>query len=155
MFRTKIDLGDGRVFDVSTPEGIRAAQAAGVPVGEVRGKHIGNTPRQDHINDPLVTDPRPIRSLNTSEEAAIRLFARRGAWMAVAGFENWRGQDRWYYVDVLGVGRNCDEAYEKGLPIGPITADWVQSLRMVGDQLALRMLDPHGEARGRYRQSGW
>lgn len=143
-----IETGDGRKFDLHSPEGRAYARSAGVEVMDFTEddlRHLGNTPPQDHIGDPLVVDPRPIRSLTPQERRVIEIFIQHEAYAAVAGFETWRGRDRWLYVDVMGVGRDADEAEKKGMPVGPIDRGWLKSLRMVGAQLALRMADPWGK----------
>lgn len=140
-----IETEDGRRLRLDSPEGQAYAESCGVRTMDLGDmKPLSNTPAQNHLEDPLVVDPRPIRSLNPQERRAIEIFIRRGAYAAVAGFETWRGRDRWLYVDVLGVGRDADEAEKKGLPVGPIDHDFLKGLRMVGTQLALRMLDPWG-----------
>jgi hypothetical protein len=110
----------GRRLDLDSPEGRAYAQQHGVSVDFGPFGPIGNTPPQDHISDPYIVDPRPIRSLSEEQRKVIRYFALRGAYAAVAGFETWRGQDRWLYVDVLGVGKDSNEAETKGMPVGPI-----------------------------------
>lgn len=139
-----IETHDGRRLPIDSPEGRAYAARHGVRQVDVPRGPIGNTPRQDHISDPYVTDPRPVRRLTRDEERVIRYFAMRRAWFAVAGFETWRASDRWLYIDVLGVGRDADEAEKRGTPVGPIEVDSIQFLRMVGGQLAMRMADPFG-----------
>lgn len=151
-----IETEDGRHLGLNTPEGRAYAESCGVrqmDFTEDDFRPLSNTPRQNHNEDPLVTDPRPIRRLNEQERQVILVFIQRGAYAAVAGFETWRGRDRWLYVDVLGVGRDADEAEKRGMPVGPIDHGWLESLRVVGTQLALRMLDPWGKQasdRGRW-----
>lgn len=141
-----IETHDGRRLDPHSAAGRAYAEECGVRMLDIEPMgHIGNTPPQDHIRDPHVVDRRPIRRLNAQEREVIRIFARAGAHAAVAGFETWRGSDRWLYVDVLGVGRDPDEAEKKGMPVGPIEEDWLEDLRMVGTQLAMRMADPWGQ----------
>jgi len=144
-----IETEDGRRIDLNSPEGRAYAEACGVRQVEIDPGPIGNTPPQDHHSDPYVMDPRPIRRLTPQEVAVIRFFVRAGAYAAVAGFETWRARDRWYYVDILGVGKDADEAEAKGMPVGPIEEDWIDKLRMVGTQLAMRVLDPNGRKAGR------
>ena len=145
-----IETEDGRRFTLDSLEGRAYAESVGVrqiDLGDMRP--LSKTPRQDHIGDPLVVDPRPIRSLNEQERRAIEIFIQREAYAAGAGFETWRGVDRWLSVDVLGVGRDADEAEEKGTPVGPIDHGWLKNLRIVGTQLALRVADPRGSAASR------
>lgn len=133
----------GRVFYLDTPEGMRAAARCGVHVVDTSGwKPLSRTPKQDHVADPLIVDPRPVRPLNDAERAFMRMLVRRGGYIAVAGFESWRARDRWLYVDVLGVGSSSQQAERHGMPVGPIT-DY-STFRMVGAQLALRVADPWG-----------
>lgn len=141
-----IEADDGSVYVISDEASLKRAQAAGFAVDMDFDEHVplSRTPLQNHHEDPLVCDPRPIRLLNAQEAATILKFASVGAHAAVAGFETWRGRDRWLYLDVLGVGRDPDEAEKYGLPVGPIEAGWLKRLRMVGDQLAMRMADPWG-----------
>lgn len=139
-----IETVDGRKLYMHTPEGAEYARTIGLKVHKMRGP-IGRTPPQDHYSDPLVTDKRPIRLLNTEERRAFEVFVSHGAYIATAGFETWRGADRWYYVDILGVGKDLDEASESGMPVGPVERDIFNTVRMVGSQLALRVLNPNGD----------
>jgi hypothetical protein len=134
----------GRAWWLDEPVGRGIAAMYGIEMLELDGRPIGRTPRQDHVADPLVVDPRPIRRLTDDEAMVIRYFIAQGAYAAVAGFETWRGRDRWIYVDVLGVGRDADEAERHGMPVS-FDRSWLEHLRMVGDQLALRLHDPRGE----------
>lgn len=141
-----VTIRDGaRVLEIRTPADAARARELGYDIDIVEpGPPLSRTPAQDHIADPLVVDPRPIRELTEDQRRAWAVFIQRGAWAAVAGFETWRGRDRWLYVDVLGVYPDADAAEEHGLPVGPVDAGWIPKLRMVGDQLALRMADPWG-----------
>lgn len=133
-----------RTWWLDEPVGRGIAAMYGIEMMELDGKPIGRTPRQDHVGDPLVVDPRPIRVLNGDERRAISHFIALGAYAAVAGFETWRGRDRWIYVDVLGVGRDADEAERHGMPVA-FDRTWLTHLRIVGEQLALRLHDPRGD----------
>ncbi len=134
---------DRRAWWLDEPIGRGIAAMYGIHTMDLPG-HIGRTPRQDHVMDPLVVDPRPIRVLTDDEAMVIRYFVAQHAYAAVAGFETWRGRDRWIYVDVLGVGRDADEAERHGMPVA-FDRTWLTHLRIVGEQLALRLHDPRGD----------
>jgi len=141
----------GRIWYLDTEEGARQAAKYGVRMVDTSDwKPLSRTPRQDHVADQLIVDPRPIRSLNDQERAFMRDLVRRGAYIAVAGFETWRASDRWIYVDVLGVGVDSDDASKHGMAVGPLEA--VDGFRVVGEQLALRILDPWGQATSQGRR---
>lgn len=150
-----LTIRDGdRVLEIRTEADAARARALGYQVEIFEpGPRLSRTPYQDHIGDPLVVDPRPIRPLDAREKAALLAFIRAGAYLFVAGFETWRGRDRWLYVDVLGVSKDPDDPTQKGIPVGPLNASTSEAfnatmgLRMVGDQLALRMADPLGRSR--------
>lgn len=137
-------IRDGdRVFVLTDQASVDRARAAGFDVSlHEPGPPLSRTPIQNHHEDPLVVDPRRIRPLNDSERAEVSRWIRDRAFLYVAGFETWRGADRWLYVDVLGVARTHDDPKQAGIPVGPV--DSAENLRMVGDQLALRLIDPWG-----------
>jgi hypothetical protein len=83
------------------------------------------------------------RRLSRTPAQVWRAFIARGAYIAVAAFETWRGRDRYYYMDVLGVAATVEQAEELGCPVEAGEA-WLPDLRMVGSQLAVRMADPWG-----------
>lgn len=139
---------DEFVIDLTTEEGVRRAVDAGlVRFRDLDPRPIGNTPHQNHHDDPLIVDPREIRSLDDRQRQAFIRYADAEFYAAMAGFETWRGKDRWYYTDVIGVAPTAEEADKIGMGVGPITREWLRDLRMVGDQLAMRMLNPYGKSR--------
>lgn len=152
-----VEFSDGTTMHVDTTsrESIEAANRAGcsfVWMGDLP-KRLSRTPEQDHELDPHVRDPRPIRCLTIEQQRVWRTFVQRGAHIAVAAFETWRGLDRYLYMDVLGVGRTVEEAARLGCPV-QAGEDWLPDLRMVGDQLALRMVDPWGRSITRKPEPG-
>lgn len=142
--RVRLTFEDGSVvvLDLTKPADRARAKTFGIETLE-GPSHIGNTPAQDHELDPHVRDTRPIRCLTIEQQRVWRTFVQRGAHVAVAGFETWRGLDRYLYLDVLGVGRTVEEAAKLGLPV-LAGEEWLPDLRMVGSQLAVRMFDPWG-----------
>lgn len=141
-----IDERTGKWLDLDTPEGRKLAKEIGLVYdeGPLPDWRVGNTPLQEYLVDPNITDPRPIRRLNPKEEEAMRFLIEKEAWAATAGFEMWRGSDRYIYVDVLGFYPE-----EESAPEGPLMSlldrNWIFGLRMVGNQLALRVMDPSGK----------
>jgi hypothetical protein len=146
---------DGRTYILDgNEEAERVARECGIRSFKMDHNRLSRTPPQDHIGDPYVVDPRPIRVLTEEQKNLIRSFIRKGFFVRVAGFETWRGRDRHIYLDVLAftsdAGPEPDEDWNDdglGTPVGPITEEWMLDMRMVGDQLAVRMLDPNGHCR--------
>ncbi len=117
----------------------------GVPV-YLDTPRLSRTPASTFDLDPDdidARDPRPLRQL-TSQETP-----EPGCWLALAAFENWRGSDGYFYVDVLAVSESPEAAYEIGTPVGPLEPDDRKGLRMAGDQLVMRMSDPMGRSLSR------
>ncbi len=114
---------------------------SGTPVFFDPLPRISRTPASTLDLDPDdidARDPRDIRSLTPDERP------EPGCWLGVAAFENWRGKDGWFYVDVLSVDKDMSVVERVAMPVGPLSVSDLGSLRMAGDQLVMRMLDPHG-----------
>lgn len=156
--RVRVDFDDGSSMwvDPSSRESVEAANREGCSfrwMDPARRRRLSKTPAQDHEHDPNVTDPRPIHCLTIEQQRAWRTFVARGAYVGVAAFETWRGRDRYLYMDVLGVGATAEEAERHGLPV-EAGEGWLPDLRMVGSQLAVRMVDPWGHSLTRNPEPG-